>query len=72
MATHSQSIPECVKERERTIMENALRMKEIFGEKGLDNFSELPRSIIYANGKEGAKKQGNGGIHHKKRAQRRR
>ena len=68
MATHSQPIPECVKERERTIMENALRMKEIFGEKGLDNFYELARSIIYSNGKEGAKKQGNEGISIKKHA----
>ena len=49
-------------------MENDLRMKEIFREKGLDNFSELACSIIYANGKEGAKKKGNGGIQHKKHA----
>ena len=42
-------------------------MKEIFGEKGLDNFSKLAHSIIYVNGKEGAKKQGNGGIQHKTR-----
>ena len=72
MATHRPPISDYMKERERTIRENALRMKEIFQEKGhpmgLKNFSQLARSIIYSNGKEGEKKQGNGGIRHKKRA----
>ena len=44
-------------------------MKEIFGEKGLDIFFELACSIIYVNGNEGAKKQGNRGIQHKKRTE---
>ena len=68
MATHSPPIPDCLKVRERTIRENALPMKEIFEKvhpNGLDNFSKLARSHIYSNGKEGAKKQGNGGIQHK-------
>ena len=45
-------------------------MSEIFQQKGhpmgLKNFSQLARSIIFFNGKEGEKKQANGGIRQKK------
>ena len=45
-------------------------MSEIFQQKGhpmgLKNFSQLARSIIFSNGKEGEKKQANGGIRQKK------
>ena len=71
MATHRSPNFDYNKVRENRIKENALRISEIFQQKGhpmgLKNFSQLARSIIFSNGKEGEKKQANGGIRQKKR-----
>ena len=69
MATHQPPNSDYTKVRENTIKENAPPMSQIYQQKGhplgLKNFSQLARSINFSNGKEGEKKQANGGIRQK-------